>query len=52
MQTMTRMDKVDIKDYDHMTTMDEIVNWMKLTHLLSISSLNLKAPFCTFVYFK
>ena len=23
MQVLTRMDKVDIEDYDHMTTMDE-----------------------------
>ena len=30
-----------------MTTMDENMNWMKLTHLLSNFSLNLRAPFCT-----
>ena len=47
MQILTRMDKVVLKDYYHMTTMDENVNWLKLTHLLSIFSLNLKAPFCT-----
>ena len=27
-----------IEDFDHMTTMDENINWMKLTHLfLNIS---------------
>ena len=35
MQTPIRMDKVVIKDYYHMTTMDENVNWMELTHMLS-----------------
>ena len=46
MWSLTRMDKAVIKDYCHMTTMDENVNWMKLTHLLSkIYTLGL--PFCT-----
>ena len=36
---------VVIEDYYHMTTMTENVNWMKLTHLLLIFSLNCKAPF-------
>ena len=40
MQTQTRMDKVVIEGYYQMTTMDENVNWMKLTHLLSTFSLN------------
>ena len=31
MQTLTRMDKVVIEDYYHMTVGDENVNWMKLT---------------------
>ena len=47
MQTLTTTHLVVNKDYDHMTTMDENVNWMKLTHLLSIYFVNLKAPFCT-----
>jgi hypothetical protein len=47
MQTLTRRHMVDIEDYDHMQMMDENVKWMKLTHLLSYFSLNLKAPFCT-----
>ena len=34
MQTLARTYMVVIKDYDHMTTMDESVNWMKLRHLL------------------
>ena len=36
MQTPTRMDKVVIEDYYHMTTMDENMNWMELTHSLPI----------------
>jgi hypothetical protein len=32
-----------IKNYDHMTVMDENMSWMKLTNLLSKFSLNLKA---------
>jgi hypothetical protein len=47
MGTPTRMHKGVIADYYHMTTMDENINWMKLTHLLLIISLNLRAPFCT-----
>ena len=46
MQTLTRTDKVIIKDCYHMTTMDEDVCPMKLSPLLSFSSLNLRAPFC------
>ena len=42
----TRTYMVLIKDYDHMTTMNENVNWMKPTHLLS-NFANLRAPFCT-----
>jgi hypothetical protein len=38
---------VVIEDYDHMTIMDENVNWMKLTNLLSLFSLNLRALFYT-----
>ena len=30
-----------------MTIVDDNMNWMKLTHLLSSFSLNLRAPFCT-----
>ena len=46
-QTLTRMDKVVIGDYYLMATMDGIINWMKLAHLLSIFSLNLTTLFCT-----
>ena len=35
MQTLTRTYMLVFKDYDHMTIVDETVNWMKLTHLLS-----------------
>ena len=35
MQTLTRTYMIVIKDYDPMTTVDEDVNWMKLTHILS-----------------
>ena len=34
MQTLTRMDKVVIEDYYGMTSVDENVNEMKLTHVL------------------
>ena len=33
------------EDYDHTKTMEEIVKWMKLTHMLLIMSLNLGPPF-------
>ena len=45
MQTLRIKYMAVMKDYDHMTIIDENVNWMKLTYLLSMSSLNLKAPF-------
>ena len=47
MQTLIKMDKVVIEDYYRVTIMDENMNWMKLTHLLSLFSLNPRAPFCT-----
>ena len=47
MRTLPRMDKGVIKDYYYMKTMDENVNWLKPTHLLSKISRNLKASFCT-----
>jgi len=47
MQTLTRMNMVQIEDYYHMTTLNENVNRMKLIHLLSKNSLDFKAPFCT-----
>ena len=45
MQIQTRMDMVHIEDYYHMTTMNENVNRMKLTHLLSKFLLILGSPF-------
>ena len=47
MQTLSRIDMVVIGDYYQMTTMDEIVNQMKLRHLLSNFPLNLKGPLNT-----
>ena len=47
MQTLAIMDMVVIKDYYHMTTMDEDMNWMKSTLLLSYFPPNLRAPFRT-----
>jgi hypothetical protein len=47
MQTLTRIDSVVIGDWYHMTTMDENINQMKLTHLLSTFPLKLKGPFNT-----
>ena len=35
MQTLTQVDRVDIEDYDHMTKMNENMNWIKPTHLLT-----------------
>ena len=37
------MDKVFIEHFYHMTAMDENLNWVELTHLLSLFSLNLRA---------
>ena len=45
MQILTRMDRVVIENYYYMTTIDENVYWMKLTHLLAIFSLNPRGPF-------
>ena len=50
MQTLTRTNMVVFKDYDHMTIMNEDMKWMKLTHLISIFSLNVMAPFSTFSF--
>ena len=50
MQTLTRTYMIVIEDYDRMTTMDEIVNWMKVLHLLPNFSLDLRVPFCTYTF--
>jgi hypothetical protein len=39
-----------IEGYSHLTTMDENVDWMKLTYLLSFFSLNLRASCCTYPF--
>ena len=44
-QSLRKMDNVVIEDYDHMTTMNENMNWMELTHSLSISLRTLR-PLC------
>ena len=36
MQTLTETHMIIVKDYDHMTTIYENLNQMKLTHLLLI----------------
>ena len=47
------MDRVVIEDYYHMTTIDENINWMKLIHLSSIFSLDLRGPLLyIYLYFK
>ena len=51
MKNLTRLDRVVIRDYYHMTTMDENMNWMKPTHLLAISSLNLRRPLLYMYFF-
>ena len=45
LQTLTRMDKVVIKDYYNMTIINENVYWMKLAHLLLSFSQDLRVPF-------
>jgi hypothetical protein len=51
MKTLTRTNMVVFKDYDHMTIiMNEDMKWMKVTHLVSIFSLNVMAPFSTFAF--
>ena len=47
MQTLTRRHMVVI---NHLKTMDENVKWMKVTYLLSILPLSLRAPFCTSIF--
>ena len=47
MQTPTRMDKVVIEDYYHMTTVNENLDWMKSTHMLSIFLYAVGPPFVT-----
>ena len=47
------MDKVVIKDYYHMTTMDKNIIRIKLAHSMSFCSLNLKSPLLyIYLYFK
>ena len=45
MQTSTRMDKVVIEHYYHMTTINENVHWIRLPHVLSRFSSKLQGPF-------
>ena len=49
MQTRTTSGVVVIEDYYHMTIMDESINWMKLTHLLSTFPLNLRVAFYAYL---
>ena len=47
--TLTRMDKVVIENYYHMTIMDENVNYMELANLSSNYSITLGPPI--YLYF-
>ena len=47
MQNLPRMDIVVIKNYYQMTTMNENVNWMKLTMYTLFNFSSPPAPFCT-----
>ena len=47
MQTLTTLDKIVIEDYYQMTIINENVYWMKVAHLFSSFSQNLRVPFCT-----
>lgn len=49
MQSLIGIDKIVIKDYSHMTIINDIVYWMKLTHLMSRFSQNLW-DFFWFIY--
>jgi len=44
MQTLTRTYMLVINNYDHIATMDENMNWMKLTRLLSKKNLYTLGP--------
>ena len=45
------MDIIVIEDYYYMMIMDEVVNWMKLAHVLSVSSLHLMSLLYIYIYF-
>ena len=49
-ETLIRLDGVAVEDYYYTTIIDENVNWMQYTYLVSIFSLNIKALFCTFAF--
>jgi hypothetical protein len=51
MQILTRRHVVIIKNYDQMKSMDKNVKWMKLTHLLSSSTLNHGPRLYIYFYF-
>ena len=46
MQILIRTDTMVIEDFYHVTIMNESMNWMKLTHLLLLFSLNRRVHFC------
>ena len=52
MQTLTRTYMVVIEDFVHTTTINENVNYMKLTHLLSKISIILGPPLYIYLYVK
>ena len=50
MQTLTKMDMIVIKNSYHIKTIDEEMDRIKLTDLLSKSSLTLRSPFRTTIF--
>ena len=50
MKNLTKVDKVVIEDCYHMTTLNEVMNWMKLTHLLLVFPLKLVGGGGAFVH--
>jgi hypothetical protein len=50
MQTLTKVDKVLIKDNYNMTIMEENVDWIKLTSIVNCSLSNLAPPLCKFTF--
>ena len=47
MQTLTKTYMVAIEGYNHMTIVDEHMNWMKLTHLFAKFFSKSQGPFYT-----
>ena len=47
MQSLTKINMVTVKDYDHMTTMNENMKMDETNKSIVKFSLNLRTPLCT-----